>query len=607
VGPELLGNYNAVLEAVSDTCSGSLVIATGLEKPPLLLAWSTASQAEIMRRIQALGIRVEEREGVLKLALAGHPDASAVVRDGRIVASAEEAALRKYLAAPPDAAHSLLSLPGMGQFMETEEFFSATLFQCSAQSDVALESVIPDAPFHFYGVPLMTPVKGALQRRFLAAVGFDATKPSAVYCKVTDQEIRLGCIFVKSLEAKREAEPAADLSRLPLSLGKSAPAFACGWQAPSFAAFVDNLAGSMDRFDPDVGAEFRDKMGELDRDLGYSFQNDLLGLLGPDWMWVAAADPLKAPQVFICSLKDREAFIVRAAKLAAISQAPWERLPDLAGAQRFRTKILVHPVELALRENALLISSSEAFLEKALQPGAWAKPAEGALLKDFTCPRQAASGLLVSINVPVLAATSAEEPSDADAAKLFTALSKLPAATTLTLELGQTADRMRIELGVTGLRPSDIHTALAAFGEALKVPQEQERRRACVTNLAEIMKALSTYQGENKDAMPPKLADLSPKFIGSEQFFHCPSAQNDDKPMPHYGYVFIPAEDVGAMGPNTVVVYDNEGNHAGGRNVGFLDGHVKWMPEPEFQAALKKTFDDLAKAKAAREVKGVVK
>jgi prepilin-type processing-associated H-X9-DG protein len=32
-----------------------------------------------------------------------------------------------------------------------------------------------------------------------------------------------------------------------------------------------------------------------------------------------------------------------------------------------------------------------------------------------------------------------------------------------------------------------------------------------------------------------------------------------------------------------MTVYDKPGNHDGGRNVLFLDGHVQWLTEEEFQ------------------------
>jgi prepilin-type processing-associated H-X9-DG protein len=38
--------------------------------------------------------------------------------------------------------------------------------------------------------------------------------------------------------------------------------------------------------------------------------------------------------------------------------------------------------------------------------------------------------------------------------------------------------------------------------------------------------------------------------------------------------------------PDTIVAYDKEGNHDDGRNVLFLDGHVGWMDEAEFQLKL---------------------
>jgi prepilin-type processing-associated H-X9-DG protein len=68
-------------------------------------------------------------------------------------------------------------------------------------------------------------------------------------------------------------------------------------------------------------------------------------------------------------------------------------------------------------------------------------------------------------------------------------------------------------------------------------------------------------------------------YLEGRQPLICPGSQQE-------GYVYAkPATPfLRVVEPRSaMIVYDKPGNHEGGRNVLFLDGHVRWLTEGEFQ------------------------
>ena len=63
--------------------------------------------------------------------------------------------------------------------------------------------------------------------------------------------------------------------------------------------------------------------------------------------------------------------------------------------------------------------------------------------------------------------------------------------------------------------------------------------------------------------------------------------KNPGKPGTGYTYVKPPPTQKDPGTSTTVAIYETEPS-PDGRNVGFADGHVEFLKEPEFQAALKK-------------------
>jgi prepilin-type processing-associated H-X9-DG protein len=101
----------------------------------------------------------------------------------------------------------------------------------------------------------------------------------------------------------------------------------------------------------------------------------------------------------------------------------------------------------------------------------------------------------------------------------------------------------------------------------------------CRGNLKQIGIAVFMYLQAHHQ-YPNSLDDLV-TYLEGRQALVCPGSREE-------GYVYEkPATPfMKVVEPQSVMtVYDKPGNHEGGRNVLFLDGHVQWMTEGEFQKA----------------------
>ena len=110
----------------------------------------------------------------------------------------------------------------------------------------------------------------------------------------------------------------------------------------------------------------------------------------------------------------------------------------------------------------------------------------------------------------------------------------------------------------------------------------QARRHACTSNLKCIGMALLMYSNDNKDKFPADLETLVNKKYLPPQMLICPATK------PKVSYIYRGASVTVADIPSLIMVYEKSGNHDGGRNVLFLDGHAEWVEEERFQKLIKK-------------------
>ena len=102
-------------------------------------------------------------------------------------------------------------------------------------------------------------------------------------------------------------------------------------------------------------------------------------------------------------------------------------------------------------------------------------------------------------------------------------------------------------------------------------------KAVCMGNLKQIGMAMSLYAGDYDDHFPPTLDVLLPRYVKDELLLHCPSDRSGER-----SYVYVPGLGVDER-PTVIVAFDRRGNHLNGRIVLYVDGHIGWRSEEDFQ------------------------
>jgi len=130
--------------------------------------------------------------------------------------------------------------------------------------------------------------------------------------------------------------------------------------------------------------------------------------------------------------------------------------------------------------------------------------------------------------------------------------------------------------------------------------REAARPAICKSNLKQIGLAILIYVTDH-NIFPNTFEALIPGYInvpslqGKERTpFQCPVEANPATTVDYELVALGSPKDI-VHPEKTVLAYDKKGNHPGGRNVVFADGHVQWMLEKDFQKVLKETSEALKK------------
>jgi prepilin-type processing-associated H-X9-DG protein len=128
-------------------------------------------------------------------------------------------------------------------------------------------------------------------------------------------------------------------------------------------------------------------------------------------------------------------------------------------------------------------------------------------------------------------------------------------------------------------------------GPTLMQAREKVLRFNCASHLSQVGKAILMYASDHKDQIPPDLQTLMAAGTIPEGCFVCPLVGTKGS------YVYRGAGLNCSLPPNVILVHDKAANHNGqGRNVLFLDSHVDWTTESQFQDLIRK--DNEARRKA---------
>jgi prepilin-type processing-associated H-X9-DG protein len=103
-------------------------------------------------------------------------------------------------------------------------------------------------------------------------------------------------------------------------------------------------------------------------------------------------------------------------------------------------------------------------------------------------------------------------------------------------------------------------------------------------------------QGDDNEKFPQKFVDLFPDQVADKMIFHC-------KSVPGTGISYTYLTGLTANSPSSAIVaFDKAGNHDyQGRNVLYVDAHVKWLDESRFRHELGKMLQPQYKKHYSKE------
>ncbi len=165
----------------------------------------------------------------------------------------------------------------------------------------------------------------------------------------------------------------------------------------------------------------------------------------------------------------------------------------------------------------------------------------------------------------------------------------------MTEEQKEARSRPRFRLVLAG---AILLSVLAVGFLGTRRVREGSYHPRCNNRLRQVALACLMYAEDNDELFPPDLDHLHLEYIDRREDVFCPAAGF------RAGAKYALEPGLRRTFPNDcILTYCRTAGHHGGkgRNVAFVDAHVEWMRESEFQAALKKQRAELAKLNGAEE------
>jgi len=336
--------------AAAGMLDGPAVAGLSAERTVFLLAGIDKTQPDVLTALDNLSIDHSLDGDTIVLAPDGPIGGLIRVQGGLLGYAADRELLDRILAVPDADAPSILDSPDGVALLRLDELQAASAF--AFKTGWAPEILSDSAT----GAE-------ALLRRGAHAVArtlrLDA--PLVLRLHVGRAGTRIG--FAARLP---RAEPLGEAGRL-FALPDACPEKGWGWMH-SMADLADLHEDFLAAFDPDVAAEFREEMAEVNADLGYDFRQEFLGNLGPGWARAVlpAQDGGLSEWFWAYGVQDSGKLIRQAEALARFAAEPWEETASEGPVRRFSTRAFTIPLELAVDEHLALLAPSSDALHRAL-------------------------------------------------------------------------------------------------------------------------------------------------------------------------------------------------------------------------------------------------
>ena len=355
--------------------------------------------------------------------------------------------------------------------------------------------------------------------------------------------------------------------------------------------------------------EFNEALEEIGEELGFSIEDDLLPNLGGEIVFAAKAPKvIGIPEMAVfLEVKDKaklqtlvDGFVDKQMPFLSFNTAEYK------GVRINTTTVKIVQPSYAFIDNYLVIADAPAVIQDIINTRATGKsiltkddyrsvfadlPSKG-FLTMYIDTKEVLNPL-----VPLITSKAHTAPAVVPTA-LITLQMNLQEIPGIGMVLNADEDSFQIK-GFCGM--GSIETMLPVLaGLLLPVTfhaKSEAMRVSSMSNLKELCLGQLVYSTGHNGKFADNLSDLYPEYLRGFQVFQHPSSQTeritkeeDIDRLADYEIV----KGINESDPHDyILVYEKNQFSEGGRNVGFLDGHVEWMSEQEFQKKLKEQIEQM--------------